>query len=183
MKPEVSTAAVLAAVVAFGSWGVLPVYWKQLSHLGSDLALAHRVVWTLVVLVPVLLARGEWREWLASLRQPGVIKAHTWSGLLLGINWGVFIWSAHHGRIVECSLGYFLNPLLNVLIGRLFLGEQLSRAQGVSVALAAIGFGNGKTRPPLVPMDDMNREKLLVELHRWFPDARRLALAALADRI
>lgn len=139
MKPDASIAAVLAAVVAFGSWGVLPVYWKQLSHLGSDLALAHRVLWTLAVLVPVLVARGEWREWLASLRQPGVIKAHAWSGLLLGINWGVFIWAAHHGRIVECSLGYFLNPLLNVLIGRLFLGERLSRVQGVSVALAAIG--------------------------------------------
>ena len=129
----------LAAVIAFGAWGVLPVYWKRLSHLGSDVALAHRVVWTLVFLAPLLLARGEWRGWLASLRQPGVIKAHTWSGLLLGINWGVFIWAAHHGRIIECSLGYFLNPLLNVLVGRVLLGERLSRMQAVSVALAAIG--------------------------------------------
>ena len=128
-----------AAVIAFGAWGVLRGYWKRLSHLGSDVALAHRVVWTLVFLAPLLLARGEWRGWLASLRQPGVIKAHTWSGLLLGINWGVFIWAAHHGRIIECSLGYFLNPLLNVLVGRVLLGERLSRMQAVSVALAAIG--------------------------------------------
>jgi 4-hydroxy-tetrahydrodipicolinate synthase len=69
---------------------------------------------------------------------------------------------------------------LNPLIDALFL--EVSPIP-VKEALAAIGFGNGKTRPPLVPMDDMNREKLLVELHRWFPDARRLALAALADRI
>jgi chloramphenicol-sensitive protein RarD len=139
VKSENSIPAVLAAIIAFGCWGVLPVYWKALAHMGSDLALAHRVVWTLTFVIPLLIWRREWREWLSNVTRPRVLGIHLWSGFLLAINWGVFIWSAHHQRIVECSLGYFLNPLLNVFIGYLVLGERLSRLQKVSIALASIG--------------------------------------------
>lgn len=133
------TSAVLSAVLAFGLWGVLPVYWKAIAHIGSDLAVAHRVVWTLATVLPMLWWRGEWMAWRASLRRPRILGIHTWAALLLGINWSTFVWAAHHNRIVECSLGYFLNPLLNVLIGLVFLGERLNRLQGVSIALAGIG--------------------------------------------
>ena len=131
--------AVLGAVTAFGLWGVLPVYWKTIAHIGSDLAVAHRVVWTLVTVLPMLLWRGEFRAWMASLRKPRIVGIHLWAALLLGVNWSTFVWAAHHGRIVECSIGYFLNPLLNVLIGFVFLGERLNRFQVVSIGLA--GFG------------------------------------------
>ena len=131
--------AVLSAVVAFGLWGVMPVYWKLLTHLGSDIALAQRMVWTLITLVPLLMLRGEWRAWTRSLCDGAVLRAHAWAGLLLTINWTLFVWATQHGRILEASLGYFINPLLNVLIGRLLLGERLSRLQSWSVACAAVG--------------------------------------------
>lgn len=131
--------ALLAAVMAFGLWGVLPVYWKNIAHIGSDLAVAHRVVWTLATVLPMLLWRREFSSWLSDLRKPRIIGIHAWSALLLGINWSTFVWAAHHGRIVECSLGYFLNPLLNVLIGCVLLGESLNSRQKLSIALASAG--------------------------------------------
>jgi chloramphenicol-sensitive protein RarD len=120
-------------------WGVLPVYWKQIGHLGSDVALAQRVVWTMATVLPLLMLRGEWTGFLRSLRDLTLIKAHAWSAFLLAINWGVFVWAAQHGRILDCSLGYFINPLLNVLIGSFWLGENLSRLQKLSIAFAAAG--------------------------------------------
>jgi chloramphenicol-sensitive protein RarD len=131
--------AVLSAVLAFGLWGVLPVYWKQIGHLGSDVALAQRVVWTMATVLPLLMLRGEWTSFVKSLREVKLLQAHAWSAFLLAINWGVFVWAAQHGRIIECSLGYFINPLLNVLIGSRMLGERLSRLQKLSITSAACG--------------------------------------------
>lgn len=140
MNPEKPPAnAVLSAVIAFGLWGVLPVYWKQIGHLGSGVALSQRVVWTLATVVPLLMLRGEWAGFLRSLRDTRLIKAHAWSAFLLAINWGVFVWAAQHGRIIDCSLGYFINPLLNVLIGSRLFGERLTRLQKLSVISAACG--------------------------------------------
>lgn len=136
-KPPVN--AVLSAVLAFGLWGVLPGYWKELGHLGSDVALAQRVVWTMAVVLPLLLLRGERAGFLRSLRDTRLLKTHACSALLLAINWGVYVWAAQHGRILDCSLGYFINPLLNVLIGSYLLGERLSRLQQLSIASAACG--------------------------------------------
>ncbi|MFO1482483.1 MAG: EamA family transporter RarD [Verrucomicrobiaceae bacterium] len=138
-SPRPSAEAVLSAVTAFGLWGVLPVYWKQIGHLGSDVALAQRVVWTTVTVLPLLMLRGEWAGFVKSLRDVQLLKAHAWSAFLLAINWGVFVWAAQHGRIIDCSLGYFINPLLNVLIGSRLLGERLSRLQKLSIASAACG--------------------------------------------
>ena len=131
--------ATLGAVVCFGLWGVLPIYWKQLSGLGSDIAVAHRILWTMVWVVPMLLWTGQWTDWLRVMTKPTVIRTHAWSGLLLGINWSTFVWAAQHGHILDSSLGYFINPLLNVLIGFVLLGERLSQLQKVSVGLAAAG--------------------------------------------
>jgi|UniRef100_UPI003784DBE5 chloramphenicol-sensitive protein RarD len=139
MSRENHAAAVLSAVIAFGLWGVLPVYWKQIGHLGSDVALAQRVMWTMATVLPLLILRGEWAAFMKSLRKPKLLRAHAWSAFLLAINWGVFVWSAQHGRIIDCSLGYFINPLLNVLIGSRLLGERLSRLQKLSIASAACG--------------------------------------------
>jgi chloramphenicol-sensitive protein RarD len=133
--------AILSALFAFGFWGLLPIYWKQLGHLGSDVAVAQRVIWTLLVATLLLLWKGETRSWWRDLRQPAVLRTHVLSAALLGVNWGLFVWGAQHGRILECSLGYFLNPLLNVLIGCLLLGEKLNRTQRVSITLAGLGVG------------------------------------------
>ncbi|MFM7604097.1 MAG: EamA family transporter, partial [Prosthecobacter sp.] len=134
-----SSSAVMGAVMAFSLWGVLPVYWRQIGHLGSDVALAQRVVWTMATVLPLLMLRGEWTGFVQSLRRFILIKAHACSAFLLAINWGVFVWAAQHGRILDCSLGYFINPLLNVLIGSFWLGEGLSRLQKLSIASAAAG--------------------------------------------
>ena len=131
--------AVAGAVIAFGLWGGLPVYWKSITHIGSGLAVAHRVVWTFATVLPMLIWRGDFLRWVATLRTPSILGIHLWAAFLLGINWSTFVWAAHHNRIVECSLGYFLNPLLNVLIGFLLLGERLNRMQSISICLAALG--------------------------------------------
>jgi chloramphenicol-sensitive protein RarD len=136
---KTSANAAFSAVLAFGLWGVLPVYWKQLGHLGSDVALAQRVVWTLATVLPLLMLRGEWAGFLRSLRDARLLGAHAWSAFLLAINWGVFVWAAQHGRIIDCSLGYFINPLLNVLIGSRLLGERLTGLQKLSIFSAACG--------------------------------------------
>jgi len=131
--------AILGAALCFTLWGVLPIYWKQLGGLGSDIAVAHRILWTMVWVVPMLWWTGQWTEWLRAITKPGILSAHAWSGLLLGINWSTFVWAAQHGHILDSSLGYFINPLLNVLIGFVVLGERLSSLQKVSVMLAAAG--------------------------------------------
>ena len=89
--------------------------------------------------VPMLLWKREWQPWTAALRKTSNWTTHAWSGLLLTLNWGTFIWAANHNQIVDCSLGYFINPLLNVFIGRLLLGEVLRPLQKLSIALAAVG--------------------------------------------
>lgn len=125
--------------MAFGLWGIVPVYWKWIGHVGADIAVAQRVVWTLAMTLPLLLLRGEGRAWMQDLRNGTILKTHALSAALLGVNWGTFVWAALHGHLVECSLGYFLNPLLNVLIGCVLLGETLTRWQKVSISLATCG--------------------------------------------
>jgi chloramphenicol-sensitive protein RarD len=125
--------------MAFGLWGILPVYWKALAHLGSDLALAHRVVWTLLMVLPLLAYTGELRSVMQAMKNPQVLRTHALAAALLGVNWGVFVWAAQHGRIVECSVGYFINPLLNVLIGTQLLGERLNALQKASISCATAG--------------------------------------------
>lgn len=134
-----SPQALLSALVAFGLWGVLPVYWKLVQHFGWDVVVSQRLVWTFVWLLPVLWLRGEWRTCVGALRSAQLLRTHAWSAFLLTLNWSLFIWAAQHGRIVEVSLGYFLNPLLNVAIGRVVLGEHLSRWRKVSISLAGVG--------------------------------------------
>lgn len=139
MSTRPPKSAVIGAIIAFGFWGTLPVFWKQLSHLGADLTLAHRVAWTMLTVLPLLAWRGELGTWFSALTKRSNLLAHAASGLLLTINWGTFIWAANHDRIVECSLGYFINPLLNVFIGSLLLGETLRPLQKISIACAALG--------------------------------------------
>ena len=135
----ISRAAIASAILAFGLWGLLPVYWKALGQLGSDVAIAQRVVWTMVVVIPLLWFRNEGRVWISAFRNPAVLRTHLLSGGLLAVNWTVFVWAAQHGHIVDASLGYFINPLLNVLIGRLWLGERLSPLQAWSIGFATLG--------------------------------------------
>jgi chloramphenicol-sensitive protein RarD len=132
-------AGALYATLAYGTWGVLPVYWKALTGVPLVEVLAHRVLGTVVFSALLLAALRRTVEVREALRSPRERSALLASGALIAVNWGVFIWAVGAGRIVETSLGYYLNPLVNVLLGAVFLHERLRRAQGISVALAGAG--------------------------------------------
>jgi chloramphenicol-sensitive protein RarD len=134
-------AGALYAVLAYGTWGLLPVYWKSLAGVPPVEVLAHRVFGTVVFSVLLLAALRRTPELGAALRSRRERRALVASGALIALNWGVFIWAVGAGRILETALGYYLNPLINVLLGTVFLRERLRRAQGIAVALAGGGVG------------------------------------------
>lgn len=137
--PAIDRKGLLAASGAFFMWGLFPLFWVLLKAVPALEIIAHRVVWCALFVVSYLL----WRDgigWLrVALAGPKVLLTLIASSILISINWGLYIWAVTHGHVVEASLGYFINPLVNVLIGVLLLHERLNRAQWTSVALAAIG--------------------------------------------
>ena len=128
-----------AAIASFLLWGAMPLYWHLLKSVPALQILLHRIVWSTLLVGGWLLWR-EGRGWLrAALARPRVAGMLAASGLLIGANWGLYIWAVNNGHVVESSLGYFINPLLNVLLGVAFLRERLTRAQWASVAIATLG--------------------------------------------
>ncbi len=130
----------LYAIGAYLMWGVLPVYWKLLQGVPAPQILAHRVVWSFGFLLVLILIRREFRAlWdSVNLRHVG---AHAIAAIVLWINWLVYIWAVNAGRIVEASLGYFINPLVSVVLGVIFFGERLSPMKWLAVTMAALGVG------------------------------------------
>lgn len=125
------------ALVAYGMWGVLPIYWKALHTVSAAAILSHRMVWSLVVVVGILAVRQEW-GWVRRVDRKAVLTFIA-VALLLIANWYTYIWAVNAGFIVESSLGYFINPLVNVLLGGIFLGERLRPIQKISIAIAFSG--------------------------------------------
>lgn len=132
-------AGALAAGICFFCWGLVPLYWKQLAAIDALELIAHRNVWSLGLVFLVLAAQGGFGAFWASLREPGALGANLLSGSLLTTNWLVYVWGVNHDRVTECSLGYFLVPLVNVAVGRFVLHERLRRLQWLAIALAALG--------------------------------------------
>jgi chloramphenicol-sensitive protein RarD len=132
-------AGALYAALAYGTWGVLPIYWKALAGVPLVEVLAHRIAGTVIFTALLLAGLRRMPELGHALRSSRERRALLASGALIAINWGVFIWAVGAGRILETSLGYYLNPLVNVLLGTVFLRERLRRAQGIAVALAGAG--------------------------------------------
>ena len=127
------------AVAAFVLWGLMPLYWHLLKVVPSLQIVVHRVVWG-AVLVAAWLFYKYGRGWLReTLSQPRAAWMLALSGTLIAFNWGLYIWAVNAGHVVESSLGYFVNPLLNVLIGVVLLRERLNRVQWISVAIAVAG--------------------------------------------
>ena len=130
---------ILYGALAYGLWGVVPAFWKLLAHIPALELLGHRVVWGLLTLLGLvaITARGEAAK--QALRDRRVLMAMACSSVLLSINWGTFVYAVSAGRVLEASLGYFINPLVSVALGVLVLGEKLRRAQKLAIALAALG--------------------------------------------
>jgi chloramphenicol-sensitive protein RarD len=126
-------------VGAYLAWGVLPVYWKLLDSVDSTEILAHRFIWSVAFLSIVITLRHGWPHITGLSRR--VIGRLLFAGCLLAVNWGTYIWAVNSGHIVETSLGYFINPLLNVVLGVLILRERLDPGQWVAVAIATFGVG------------------------------------------
>jgi chloramphenicol-sensitive protein RarD len=117
----------------------LPIYFKALQQVSPLEILLHRIAWAFVFLLIVLAVRRQW-SWIAKVaRQPKVLAGFTASAALLSVNWFIYIWSVNNGHVVDASLGYFINPLVNVLLGFLLFHERLRPVQWVAVGLAAAG--------------------------------------------
>jgi chloramphenicol-sensitive protein RarD len=126
------------AVGAYLIWGVLPIYWKALQSVPALQILSHRIVWSFAFLLSLVLVRREWRP-LREAARGRTLAVYSFAATVLSLNWLTYIWAVNAGRIVETSLGYFINPLVSVLLGVVFLHERLRRAQWLAVVLAASG--------------------------------------------
>jgi len=126
-------------VLSYGLWGLVPLYFKLVSSVAPQEVVAQRIVWSFVLLSLVLTLVGRWHEVLPALRSRPVMTALATSTLLLAFNWFVYIYAVSTNQVVEASVGYFLNPLVNVVLGVVVLKEHLRRWQVASVVLAAIG--------------------------------------------
>lgn len=127
------------ALSCYIAWGFLPVYWKFLSHLPGLETTAHRIIWSTVVAAILLTWQHNWRWFGNVLRQPRTLLTFAATAVLILGNWLIYIFAINNNQIVESSLGYFINPLVNVLLGVVFLRERPRIWQWVAIAIAAIG--------------------------------------------
>ncbi|MFI8961498.1 EamA family transporter RarD [Streptomyces sp. NPDC053493] len=141
-------AGLFYGIAAYGIWGLFPLYWPLLEPAGAVEILAHRMVWSFVVVALALLALRRW-AWLGELvRSPRRLGLIALAAGLITVNWGVYIWAVNAGHVVESSLGYFINPLVSIALGVLVLKERLRPAQWAAVGIAvaavvvlAVGYG------------------------------------------
>lgn len=128
-------AGMVFGLAAFGMWGLLPLYWRLLEDLGALEVLSHRMVWSLPTALVILLLVRSW-SWIGPLlRRPKQLAMVALSATLISVNWGLFIWAIANDRVLESSLGYFINPLLSIAAGVLVLGERLRVLQWVAVGI------------------------------------------------
>jgi chloramphenicol-sensitive protein RarD len=129
----------LFVLACYLAWGFLPIYWKALSAIPGLETTAHRVVWSALVAALILSARGRW-SWLRTLwRRPRVMLTSVATAALILANWLIYIYALNSNHIVESSLGYFINPLVNVLLGIIFLRERPRQGQWIAIATATLG--------------------------------------------
>ncbi len=139
MPPDTNTDSLrgyVFAVSAYGLWGFLPLYMKLMAHLSPLEVLAHRVLWSVPVAGAVLWALGRTGDLMEALRSPRMLAMGAVTAALVSMNWGVYIWAILNDQALEAALGYYINPLFSVFLGRVLLGERLSPAKWLAIALA-----------------------------------------------
>lgn len=134
-----STRGTISTITTFFLWGIFPIYWKALQHVPSTQILAHRAVWSLVFVLILLSIQRRWNEAKSVISFYPNVYIFLVTSFLLGGNWLIYIWAVNSNQIVEASLGYFINPLVNICLGMVFLRERLYRSQFISVLLAFVG--------------------------------------------
>ena len=140
VKSAPDIAAIAAGTTAFVYWGIIPIFWK-LASVDSMIVVCHRVVWSLLTLFIVLLISGEIRQVAEAVLSRKLITTALPAALLIGSNWLIFIWAVQHDRVIDTSLGYFLNPLCNVVIAVVFLGERINAMQKLAIGVAFTSVG------------------------------------------
>src|SRR5918993_1651477 len=128
------------AVIAYLLWGFFPLYWGLVRHVPTGQAMGHRIFWSAVLLAAVVLGSGRRRA--LSTVTPRVVAMYATAAVVVGVNWTLYIWAANAGFVVETSLGYFILPLINVLLGVVVLRERLRPLQWVAVGIAAAGVAH-----------------------------------------
>ena len=128
-----------AAIAAYGLWGLLPIFFKLLHHVGPVEIVAQRVLWSLILITLLIAVRTGMGALTAVLRDRCVMRALAVSAVMIAANWLTYVWAVNSGHVIAASLGYFLNPLVNVALGVLVLKERLRRGQMIALAVAALG--------------------------------------------
>lgn len=129
---------ILYAIGAYTTWGLFPAYWRLLQHVPALQLLSHRIIWSFLLLLAVIFVTKQWKAFRAAL-SGRILFIYFFAAILIGINWLTYVWAVNAGFIIESSLGYFINPLFNVLLGVIFLRERLRAFQWVPVVMAAAG--------------------------------------------
>jgi chloramphenicol-sensitive protein RarD len=129
---------ILNGIAAYALWGFFPIYWKLLHEVPALQLIGHRIAWSFLLLLGVISLTGQWDDFRSKL-DVRIFGIYLIASLLVGVNWLTYVWAVNAGFIVETSLGYFINPLLSVLMGVLFLRERLRITQWIPVVLAALG--------------------------------------------
>jgi chloramphenicol-sensitive protein RarD len=130
---------ILNGIAAYALWGFFPIYWKLLQQVPALQVIGHRIGWSFILLITFMLFTKQWKEFHFTALTSKNLSIYFIAGVLLTVNWLVYVWGVNAGFIVETSLGYFINPLLSVLLGVIFLRERLRLAQWLPVALAMAG--------------------------------------------
>jgi len=132
---------IAAALGAYILWGLLPVYFKWIAHVSAFEILAHRVIWSVLFLAAILYATGQWRKLSSIFQDRAALAILAATATLIALNWLIFIWAVNDGRILETSLGYYINPIINMFLAMLILGERLRAIQWIALVCAAVGVG------------------------------------------
>lgn len=132
-------AGIINAVAAYVMWGIAPMYFKLLGAIGANEILIHRIVWSSLFLMVVVIVMKKFRHLVAIAKNKTLLIKLAITASILAVNWFLFIWAVNNDHLLDASLGYYINPLLNVALGMIFLGEKLRKWQGIAVFMAALG--------------------------------------------
>lgn len=127
------------AMGAYGIWGLFPIYWKWLHQVSALQVIGHRIIWSSLILLGVVSLTRQWSAFRQAIFAPRVLRIYFVAAIVLSINWLVYVWAVNAGFVIESSLGYFINPLVNVALGVILLRERLRPWQWLPIILAAIG--------------------------------------------
>jgi len=151
MNDNQSASGVLSAFAAFLIWGTSPIYWRALAQVGAFEIIIHRIIWSALFLSLLVMVGRSGADLKKTITTPKLMLILMGTSVLVGGNWLVYVWAVNNGRVLQASLGYYINPLVNVVLGMIFLHERLRRAQTVAVLLASLGVLNLTLRYGSIP--------------------------------